>query len=266
MSELLLDAPLDAQQRDYAETIRDSARALLTVINDILDFSKIEAGRLDLDVARVEVRDLLEDVARLVAIQAHAKSLEITAYIDPAVPECVQGDAGRLRQVLVNLCGNAVKFTEQGEVALIVGVVAQDAESTTLRFDVRDTGIGIPADRLHTLFKPFSQVDASTTRRFGGTGLGLSIVKRLAEIMGGEAGVESREGGGFHFLVHGSLRDFSAAETATPRQRSHGVCCEGSGRSWLTTMPRTAKYSRVNCSVARCSPYASVLRPMRCAR
>ena len=222
MSELLLDAPLDAQQRDYAETIRDSARALLTVINDILDFSKIEAGRLDLDVARVEVRDLLEDVARLVAIQAHAKNLEVTAYIDPAVPECVQGDAGRLRQVLVNLCGNAVKFTEQGEVALIVGVVAQDAESTTLRFDVRDTGIGIPADRLHTLFKPFSQVDASTTRRFGGTGLGLSIVKRLAEIMGGEAGVQSREGGGSTFWFTARFA-ISAAEPATPQLRSHGV-------------------------------------------
>src|ERR1700722_11270696 len=199
MTELLLDAPLDARQRDYAETIRDSARALLTVINDILDFSKIEAGRLDLEMTRFEVRDLLEDVARLMAIQAHAKNLEITAHVDPAVPEFVQGDAGRLRQVLVNLCGNAVKFTEQGEVALNVSAIAQNGECTTLRFDVRDTGIGISPDRLHTLFKPFSQVDASTTRRFGGTGLGLSIVKRLAEMMGGEVGVESLEGGGSTF-------------------------------------------------------------------
>ena len=199
MAELLLDAPLGHQQRDYAETIRDSACALLTVINDILDFSKIEAGKLELDVTRVEVRDLLEDVARLIAIQAHAKNLEVTAYIDPAVPEFVQADAGRLRQVLINLCGNAVKFTQEGEVALSVSVAAQDADSTTLRFEVRDTGLGIPENRLHTLFKPFSQVDASTTRRFGGTGLGLSIVKRLAEMMGGEAGVLSRQGAGSTF-------------------------------------------------------------------
>jgi signal transduction histidine kinase/CheY-like chemotaxis protein len=201
MAELLLDAPLGHQQRDFAETIRDSARALLTVINDILDFSKIEAGKLELDVTRVEVRDLLEDVARLIAIQAHAKNLEVTAYVDPAVPEFVQGDSGRLRQVLINLCGNAVKFTDNGEVALSVSVVSRDADSTTLRFEVRDTGPGIPENRLHTLFKPFSQVDASTTRRFGGTGLGLSIVKRLAEIMGGEAGVLSREGAGSTFWV-----------------------------------------------------------------
>jgi signal transduction histidine kinase/CheY-like chemotaxis protein len=199
MAELLLDAPLDSRQRDYAETIRDSARALLTVINDILDFSKIEAGKLELDVTRVEVRDLLEDVARLISIPAHAKNLEVTAHIDPAVPEFVQGDAGRLRQILINLCGNAVKFTESGEIALSVGVAARDADSTTLRFEVRDTGLGIPEDRLHTLFKPFSQVDASTTRQYGGTGLGLSIVKRLAELMGGEAGVLTRQDAGSTF-------------------------------------------------------------------
>jgi two-component system, sensor histidine kinase and response regulator len=216
MAELLLDAPLGHQQRDYAETIRDSARALLTVINDILDFSKIEAGKLELDVTRVEVRDLLEDVARLIAIPAHAKNLEVTAYIDPAVPEFVRGDAGRLRQVLINLCGNAAKFTEQGEVALSVSVVAQDADFTTLRFEVRDTGLGIPEDRLHTLFKPFSQVDASTTRRFGGTGLGLSIVKRLAEMMGGEAGVLSRQGAGSTFWFVARLA-ISAVDAPAPR-------------------------------------------------
>jgi signal transduction histidine kinase/CheY-like chemotaxis protein len=222
MTELLLDAPLDAQQRDYAESIRDSARALLTVINDILDFSKIEAGKLELDVTRVEMRDLIEDVARLIAIQAHANNLEITAQIDPVVPEFVQGDAGRLRQVLLNLCGNAVKFTREGEIALNVRVVAQDAESTTLRFEVRDTGIGIPADRLHTLFQPFSQVDASTTRRFGGTGLGLSIVKRLAEMMGGEAGVQSREGAGSTFWITARLA-IAVADTAAPPKPTNTV-------------------------------------------
>jgi signal transduction histidine kinase/DNA-binding response OmpR family regulator len=217
MTELLLDAPLNAQQRDYAETIRDSARALLTVINDILDFSKIEAGKLELDVTRVEIRDLIEDVARLIAIQAHAADLEVTAHIDAAVPEFIRGDAGRLRQILLNLCGNAVKFTQEGEIALNVCVVARDADSTTLRFEVRDTGIGIPADRIHTLFQPFSQVDASTTRRFGGTGLGLSIVKRLAEMMGGEAGVQSQEGVGSTFWFLARLAISVADATVLPR-------------------------------------------------
>jgi CheY-like chemotaxis protein len=224
MAELLLDAPLASQQRDYAETIRDSARALLTVINDILDFSKIEAGKLELEATILDVRDLLEDVARLIAVQAHAKQLEVTAFIDPAVPELVLGDPGRLRQVLVNLCGNAVKFTHQGEVALNVTVVDLGGEGTALRFEVRDTGIGIPADRVHTLFKPFSQVDASTTRQFGGTGLGLSIVKRLVEMMGGEAGVESSEGTGSTFWF--TARFAVAAVTpnaATPRQRMRAV-------------------------------------------
>jgi signal transduction histidine kinase/CheY-like chemotaxis protein len=215
MAEMLLDAPLGHQQRDYAETIRDSARALVSVINDILDFSKIEAGKLELDVTRVEVRDLLEDVARLIAIPAHAKNLEVTAYIDPAVPEFVQGDAGRLRQILINLCGNATKFTQQGEIALSVSVVARDADATMLRFEVRDTGLGIPEDRLHTLFKPFSQVDTSTTRRFGGTGLGLSIVKRLAEMMGGEAGVRSRQGAGSTFWFVARLAN-AAADVPAP--------------------------------------------------
>jgi two-component system, sensor histidine kinase and response regulator len=199
MTELILDGSLSAQQRDYAETIRDSARALLTVINDVLDFSKIEAGKLELEARKFEVRELLEDVARLIAIQAHAKDLEVTAHIDSAVPESLQGDAARLRQILINLCGNAVKFTRRGEIALGVTVAALDAESATLRFEVRDTGIGIPEDRLRALFQPFSQVDASTARRFGGTGLGLSIVKRLAQMMGGNAGVDSCEGAGSLF-------------------------------------------------------------------
>jgi len=221
MAEMLLDAPLGHQQRVHAETIRDSARALVTVINDILDFSKIEAGKLELDVTRVEIRDLLEDVARLISIQAHAKNLEVTAYVDSAVPEFVQGDAGRLRQVLINLCGNAVKFTQEGEVALSVSVVAQDADSTTLRFEVRDTGLGIPENRLHTLFKPFSQADGSTTRRFGGTGLGLSIVKRLAEMMGGEAGVMSREGAGSTFWFVARLA--IATDAPAPQAGANGA-------------------------------------------
>jgi signal transduction histidine kinase/CheY-like chemotaxis protein len=199
MSELIMDGTLSDLQRDYAETIRDSGRALLTVINDILDFSKIEAGKVELESSSISIRAVVADVSRLVAIEAHAKNLEITAHVDAAVPEWVLGDAGRVRQVLLNLCGNAVKFTHQGEVAVSADVVAQDPASVTLRFAVRDSGIGIPTDRLHTLFKPFSQVNASTTRRFGGTGLGLSIVKRLSEMMGGESGVVSHEGAGSTF-------------------------------------------------------------------
>jgi signal transduction histidine kinase/DNA-binding response OmpR family regulator len=215
MTELLLDGSLSDQQRDYADTIRQSAKALLTVLNDILDFSKIEAGKLEFDVTRVELRELVEDVVRLIGIQAHPRNLEVTAYIDPAVPDHVQVDAGRLRQILLNLLGNSVKFTQVGEIALNLQVIARDSESTTLRFDVRDTGIGIPKDRLHTLFVAFSQVDTSTTRRFGGTGLGLSIVKRLAEMMGGEVGVQSQEGVGSAFWFTARL-GVSAVDAGSP--------------------------------------------------
>jgi len=199
MTELLLDTALDPSQRDYTETIRDSASALLTVINDILDFSKIEAGKLDLEHIELDLRDTVEDVARLLAIQAHGKGLELTAHIDAAVPDLIKGDPARLRQILVNLGSNAVKFTEQGEVAIDVRVLESSSDSALIRCEVRDTGPGVPKARQELLFQPFSQVDASTTRKFGGTGLGLSIVKRLAELMGGTAGLDSVEGQGSTF-------------------------------------------------------------------
>jgi two-component system sensor histidine kinase/response regulator len=204
MAELLLDTGLDAMQRDYAETIRDSGCALLTVINDILDFSKVEAGKLELENIDVDLRGTFEDVARLLSIQAHAKGLELTVLIDAALPPRVKGDPGRFRQVILNLAGNAIKFTSKGEVSLEIKVVGTEASGTRVRCEVRDTGIGIPADRLAVLFRPFSQVDSSTTRQFGGSGLGLSIVKRLVELMGGETGVESEEGVGslFWFTAH----------------------------------------------------------------
>jgi two-component system, sensor histidine kinase and response regulator len=219
MTELLLDTALDPSQRDYTETIRDSATALLTVINDILDFSKIEAGKLDLEHIELDLRDTVEDVARLLAIQAHGKGLELTAHIDPAVPDLIKGDPARLRQILVNLGSNAVKFTEKGEVAIDVRVLESSPESTLVRCDVRDTGLGIPPDRLASLFVPFSQVDASTTRKFGGTGLGLSIVKRLAELMGGEAGVESTVGQGSTFWF--TARVGVAARLHLDKQAQH---------------------------------------------
>jgi signal transduction histidine kinase/DNA-binding response OmpR family regulator/HPt (histidine-containing phosphotransfer) domain-containing protein len=204
MTELLLDTQLDALQRDYAETIRDSGTSLLTVINDILDFSKVEAGKLELETIDVDLRDTFEDVARLLSIQAHAKGLELTAQIDAKLPDLVKGDAGRIRQILLNLAGNAIKFTTKGEVSLEIKVLETDEHGTRVRCEVRDTGIGIPADRLESLFAPFTQVDTSTTRRFGGTGLGLSIVRRLVELMGGATGVESVEGTGslFWFTAH----------------------------------------------------------------
>lgn len=204
MTELLLDTELDALQRDYAETIRDSGTSLLTVINDILDFSKVEAGKLELEQLDVDLRDTFEDVARLLSIQAHAKGLELTAQIDARLPDLVKGDAGRIRQILLNLAGNAIKFTAQGEVSLEIKVLSTGEHGTTVRCEVRDTGIGIPADRLESLFAPFMQVDTSTTRRFGGTGLGLSIVRRLVELMGGDTGVQSVEGVGslFWFTAH----------------------------------------------------------------
>jgi signal transduction histidine kinase/DNA-binding response OmpR family regulator len=204
MTELLLDTPLDPLQLDYAETIRDSGASLLIVINDILDFSKVEAGKLDLDLSDVDLRDTFEDVARLLSIQAHAKRLELTAQIDPRLPRLVKADAGRIRQILLNLAGNAIKFTSRGEVSLDFKVLEHGESGTHMRCDVRDTGIGIPANRLPLLFTPFTQVDSSTTRRFGGTGLGLSIVRRLVELMGGKVGVESVEGSGslFWFTAH----------------------------------------------------------------
>ena len=222
MTDLMLDGSLNDQQRDYAETVRHSAKALLTVLNDILDFSKIEAGKLEFDVTRVDLRELIEDVVRLIGIQAHRKNLEVTADIDAAVPDFIQADAGRLRQILLNLLGNAVKFTQAGEIALSVQLTARDAQSTTLRFELRDTGIGIPEARVHSLFQAFSQVDNSTTRRFGGTGLGLSIVKRLVEMMGGDVGVESREGLGSTFWFTGRF-GVSAAEPGALGLRASAI-------------------------------------------
>jgi two-component system sensor histidine kinase/response regulator len=197
MADLLLDTQLDSLQRDYAGIIRGSA--LLTIINDILDFSKVEAGNLELEQLDVDLRDTFEDVARLLSIQAHAKGLEIIAQIDPKLPHLVKGDAGRIRQILLNLAGNAVKFTAKGEVSLEIKVLETSEFGTRVRCEVRDTGIGIPADRLQLLFAPFMQVDTSTTRKVGGTGLGLSIVRRLVELMGGSTGVESAEGRGSVF-------------------------------------------------------------------
>jgi signal transduction histidine kinase/DNA-binding response OmpR family regulator len=199
MTSLLLDTSLSRDQREYADTVRRSGEALLSVINDILDFSKIEAGRIELERVEFPLRDCVEEAAELVASAASVKGIELVVDVATDVPARVYGDVGRLRQVLLNLLGNAIKFTSRGEVVARVRRVELADGCTAVRFEVRDSGIGIPADRMNRLFRSFSQVDASTTRRFGGTGLGLAISKELVQLMGGRMDVESTPGVGSCF-------------------------------------------------------------------
>ncbi|MBF0626259.1 MAG: PAS domain S-box protein [Magnetococcales bacterium] len=203
MLELLNRSPLDAEQRQFLQTAISSAEQQLTVINDILDFSKIEAGKLTLERIRFDLPATVEAAARIHGREAHEKGLELTVTITPEVPRYLRGDPVRLRQILTNLVGNAVKFTRQGQVAVSVAPVAREGDRITLDFKVRDTGIGIPVAKLKELFQAFSQADDSTTRRFGGTGLGLTISRQLVEAMDGTIGVESQPGAGslFHFQL-----------------------------------------------------------------
>jgi two-component system, sensor histidine kinase and response regulator len=217
MTALLLDSVLGRVQREYAEAIRTSANSLLSIINDILDFSKIEAGKLEIESLEMDLWGQVEEVGSLMALQAAMKSLELVVDVAPDVPQTVLGDPQRIRQCLVNLVGNAIKFTTTGEIVIAVRRAAQREGVAHVRFEVRDTGIGVGPQVRSELFKPFTQADSSTTRKFGGTGLGLSIVKRLVELMGGEVGLESEVGRGSTFWFALPLKPIeSSGRSARP--------------------------------------------------
>ncbi len=199
MTGLLLDTELSDEQRRYAETVRSSAESLLGLINDILDFSKIEAGKFELETLDFDLHALLDDFAATLALRAQDKGLEFICAASPDVPAGLRGDPGRLRQILINLAGNAVKFTHKGEIVVRAVLVSEDVDEAVVRFSVRDTGIGVPVEKQGILFQKFTQADASTTRKYGGTGLGLAISRQLTEMMGGEIGVNSIEGVGSEF-------------------------------------------------------------------
>ncbi len=223
MAELLAGTSLNERQRRFTQTIRTSAEALLAIINDILDFSKIEAGKMELNTAAFDLRDLCEDVSEFCAESAHRKGIELACWLPPDLPRAYVGDAVRLRQVLVNLMGNAIKFTAAGEVSLRVAVVREEGEDSTVAFTIRDTGIGIAAKQLPKIFESFRQADGSTTRRFGGTGLGLAISKQLVELMGGGIEAESIVGRGSTFRFKIRLRKIAENAAANPVQSLAGT-------------------------------------------
>lgn len=215
MAELLANTKLDSRQRIFADTIHKSGAALLTIINDILDFSKIEAGKLELETAPFDLRASIEDIAALVGARAQEKQVELIVRFQPGMPQMLLGDGGRLRQVITNLVGNAVKFTNQGYVLINVGGECSGGNAS-IRIEVTDTGVGVDLENLNKIFDAFQQADATTTRKFGGTGLGLSITKRLVEAMGGRIGATSKPGEGSTFWIELNLPVSEDAETVSP--------------------------------------------------
>jgi two-component system sensor histidine kinase/response regulator len=251
MASLLLETPLTPEQREYAETLHSSADSLLTIINDILDYSKIEAGKLDFETLDFDLRTAVEDTVDMVKIRASEKGLDLACLVRHDVPSLLLGDPGRLRQVLMNLMDNALKFTEKGEVVIRITLEEENDTHATLRFAVSDSGIGIPQDRRDRLFQSFSQVDPSTTRRYGGTGLGLAISKNIVEKMGGRIGVESGEGKGSTFW-------FTAVFEKQPadRQRSLGNFEDIRGRRILVVDDNATNrlFLREQLSSWKCQP------------
>ena len=282
MTDLALETDLTSEQREYLTTVKLSADSLLNVINDILDFSKIEAGKVDLEFEDFDLRDSLEATLKTLALRVDEKGLELLCEIAPSVPEVVRGDSNRLRQVVVNLVGNAIKFTHQGEVALNVHVEFEHADDLTLHFTVSDSGIGIPHEKQKLIFQPFSQADTSTTRKYGGTGLGLTISKRLVELMDGNIWVESEVGRGtkFHFTARlkKSQKPIQAEIIAPPEalravkvlvvddNRTNRRILEGMLKSWdmKTTSVESGEdaLARLSSAQEEGAPYGLVLTDM----
>ena len=231
MTDLVLDSGISGEQRDYLLTVKSSADALLTIINDILDFSRIEAGRLNVEAIDFSIASVVSETCRGLALRAAQKDIELFYEIDPAVPQVLRGDPTRLRQVLTNLIGNAVKFTDRGEVAVGVSLLEPGAEADLIRFTVRDTGCGIAADKLESIFAAFSQADTSTTRKYGGTGLGLAISRQLVELMNGRIDVESSPGAGSRFGFTLPLPRVAAREASPPLRLANARVLVGAGNA-----------------------------------
>lgn len=222
MSDLLLDTDLTDEQHRYAVIARKSAEALLDLINDILDFSKIEAGKIDFEMEEFDLGSLLEDTAEMLAVRAGEKGVELICFVDPAIPETLIGDKGRLRQIMLNIAGNAVKFTDAGEVFISTSLVWSSDVSVRIRFSIKDTGIGIPEDRHEAIFEPFAQADGSTTKKYGGTGLGLAITKRLVSMMEGRIEIESMPEQGTDFIFEAVFK-----RSSSDLNESHSPCFPG---------------------------------------
>ena len=217
MTDLALDTDLSPEQREYLNDARRSSESLLVLLNDVLDFSKVEAGKLEFEIIDFNLRNVIDETMRAVTLLAHQKGLELACHVRPDVPDALCGDPGRLRQVIINLVGNAIKFTEKGEVIVRIETISQNAANVTLRFSVTDTGVGIPQEKQRLIFEPFTQADGSSTRKYGGTGLGLTISSQLVERMGGHIGVASELGRGSTFQFNA---DFGLAKEVNPHHPS----------------------------------------------
>ncbi|MFL6656505.1 MAG: PAS domain S-box protein [Massilia sp.] len=270
ITHLLSKTELQPEQRHYLDMVRASGNALLTIINDVLDFSKIEAGRLELSTTTFHLSDVLDAIATIMTVNAGQKTLSLSIGVQAEVPDTLHGDALRLQQVLINLVGNAIKFTQHGAVRLVVQVVERHGEHTRLRFSVHDTGIGISAEQQEQLFKPFSQADASTTRRFGGTGLGLAICRRLTELMGGTLEASSTPGSGSTFALELPLLAARMPEPpqALPFQRLLVVDASADSRAYVCWLAASwgweadsaaTQAEALSCIAARKEPYSAIL-------